>query len=272
MPPPHRFVRHARSVTNQTGCVPTDLAEDPGALLDGLVAPGATGPAGTGGRAGAADRADAGASDTWSLDRLRLAEVAFVPEVRLHLAEDAIVLWARLEAAAGGPLEPPFWASAWAGGQAVARYVLDHPDVVAGRRVLDLAAGSGLVAIAAALAGAAAVTANDIDPYALAAVAWNARANGVTVTGSHGDLLDGDGADAEVVLAGDVFYSRAMAARVLPFLERAMARGARVLVGDPGRAFLPHDRLETVASYPVQSPGALEDAQLDQTSVLQPRS
>jgi predicted nicotinamide N-methyase len=201
-------------------------------------------------------------------DVLRLVPVPFVPEVRLHLAEDAIVLWARLEASAGSQLEPPFWASAWAGGQGVARYVLDHREAVAGRRVLDLASGSGLVAIAAALAGAAAVTANDIDPYALAAVAWNARVNGVTVTGSVGDLLDGDGADAEVVLAGDVFYNRTMAARMLAFLERAAARGADVLVGDPGRAYLPHDRLATLASYPVESPGALEDAQLDRTSVL----
>jgi predicted nicotinamide N-methyase len=137
--------------------------------------------------------------------------------------------------------------------------------------VLDLASGSGLVAIAAALAGATAVTANDIDPYALAAVAWNARANGVTVTASAGDLLDRDGADAEVVLAGDVFYNRTMAVRMLTFLERAAARGAAVLVGDPGRAYLPHERLATLASYPVESPGALEDAQLDRTSVLTPR-
>jgi predicted nicotinamide N-methyase len=225
-------------------------------LAAAAAADGSDGSGGSGGPAGG------------GLDRLRLAAVPLVPEVRLHLAEDAIVLWARLEAAAGTPQNPPFWASAWAGGQAVARYVLDNPEVVAGRRVLDVAAGSGLVAIAAALAGAASVTANDIDEYALAAVALNAHANGVTIAGNHGDLLDGDGEGAEVVLAGDVFYSRAMADRVLAFLERAAGRGAHVLVGDPGRAFLPHDRLETVASYAVDVPGALEDAQLERTNVL----
>jgi predicted nicotinamide N-methyase len=241
-------VRHAGDVT-------ADLAHEPPLAIDVI------------GLRGQPD----GPAPAAGPDGLRLVAVPFVPEVKLYLAEDAIVLWARLEAAAGNPLEPPFWASAWAGGQAVARYVLDHPDVVGGRRVLDLASGSGLAAIAAALAGAASVTANDIDPHALSAIGWNARANGVAITGSHGDLLDGDGADADVVIAGDVFYSRGMAARVLPFLERAAARGATVLVGDPGRAYLPRERLETVASYPVESPGALEDAQLDRTSVLKLR-
>ncbi|NJC73203.1 methyltransferase [Planosporangium thailandense] len=204
-------------------------------------------------------------------DGLRLAEVPFVPEVRLHLAEDAIVLRARLEAQVGAALPPPFWADAWAGGQAVARYVLDHRDVVAGLRVLDVASGSGLVAIAAAVAGAAAVTANDIDPYALAAIALNAHANDVAVEVSRGDLLGGDGDDAQVVLAGDVFYSRSMAERMLPFLHRAAARGARVLVGDPGRAYLPHDSLEVVASYQVSMIGAPEDAQIRQVYVLELR-
>ncbi len=202
------------------------------------------------------------------LDQLRLTEVPFVPEVRLHLAEDAIVLWARMEAAAGETLPPPFWASAWAGGQAVARYVLDHPGVVAGRRVLDLAAGSGLVAVAAARAGAGVVTANDIDPYALAAVRLNAQANDVAVGGRRGDLLDGDGDGAEVVLAGDVFYSRDMSDRVLGFLDRVTAGGGEVLVGDPGRAYLPRQRLEVVASYRVPMVGALEDAEIKQTDVL----
>jgi predicted nicotinamide N-methyase len=167
-------------------------------------------------------------------------------------------------------MPPPYWADAWAGGQALARYVLDHPDVVAGRTVLDVASGSGLVAIAAAAAGAAAVTANDIDEYALAAIALNAHANGVAVNVTRSDLLDGDGGDAEVVLAGDVFYSEAMAGRVLRFLERAAARGARVLVGDPGRAFLPQDRLDVVATYRVSMIGAPEDAEIRQAFVLQP--
>jgi predicted nicotinamide N-methyase len=204
------------------------------------------------------------------LDGLRLTAVPFVPEVRLHLAEDSIVWWARMEAEAGRRLAAPFWASAWAGGQAVARYILDNPDQVAGRRVLDVASGSGLVAIAARLAGAAAVTANDIDPYALAAVTLNANVNRVSVARRQGDLLDGDGGDADVVLAGDVFYTRAMAERVQPFLARAMARGAKVLVGDPGRAYLPTAGLETVASYEVPMADAFPDAEVTRVSVLQP--
>jgi predicted nicotinamide N-methyase len=203
------------------------------------------------------------------LDGLRLAVVPFVPEVCLHLAEDAIVLRARLEAEAGEALPPPFWADAWVGGQAVARYVLDHPEVVAGLRVLDVASGSGLVAIAAAMAGAAAVTANDIDPYALSAIRLNAQVNRIALDANCGDLLDGDGDGAEVVLAGDVFYSESMAERMVSFLQRAARRGARVLVGDPGRTYLPHDRLEVVASYQVSMMGALEDAQISQAYVLE---
>jgi predicted nicotinamide N-methyase len=203
-------------------------------------------------------------------DGIGLVRLPFVPEMRLHLANDAVVLRARLEALVGHGLPPPFWAEAWAGGQAVARFVLDNPEVVAGRRVLDVASGSGVVAIAAALAGAAAVTANDIDPYALAAIALNAGANGVAVDVRAGDVLAGDGDDAEVVLAGDVFYSREMAGRMLPFLERAAARGASVLVGDPGRGHLPHDRLQVVAGYPVTLVGAAEDALITRVQVLRP--
>ena len=165
---------------------------------------------------------------------------------------------------------PPFWASAWAGGQAVARYVLDHPEVVAGRRVLDLAAGSGLVAVAAAKAGAASVTANDIDPYALTAIQQNAEVNQVDIDRRGGDLLDGDGGDAEVVLAGDVFYSKDLAERMLGFVRRVAARGGDVLVGDPGRAYLPRQYLTVVARYQVPVADALEDAEIKQTDVLRP--
>ncbi|HET8662120.1 MAG TPA: 50S ribosomal protein L11 methyltransferase [Micromonosporaceae bacterium] len=205
------------------------------------------------------------------LDQVRLTGVPFVPELRMHLAEDAIVLWARLEAEAGQVLPPPFWASAWVGGQALARYVLDHPETVRGLRVLDLAAGCGQAAIAAAMAGAASVQANDIDPYAQRATTLNAHTNGVVVTTSGADLLDGDGAAAEVVLAGDVFYSEEMATRMRRFLERVAARGARVLVGDPGRAFLPRDWLQPLATYQVPAPDALEDMQVKQVQVLGPR-
>jgi predicted nicotinamide N-methyase len=197
----------------------------------------------------------------------RLAGVPFVPEVRLHQADDAITLWERTEEETGTTQPPPFWAFAWAGGQALARYVLDNPGLVAGRTVFDLASGSGLVAIAAAKAGAAAVTANEIDPLAVEAVAANAAANGVEVTTALGDVLAGDAGGAGVVLAGDVFYSRPMTERVLPFLERAAARGATVLVGDPGRAYLPRGRFAAVAAYEVPVPRALEDAEFKTTTV-----
>jgi predicted nicotinamide N-methyase len=188
----------------------------------------------------------------------------------LHLAEDAIVWWARMEAEAGAEMAAPFWASAWLGGQALARYVLDHPAVAVGRRVLDLAAGSGLAGIAASMAGAAAVTANDIDPYSVVAIGLNARANGVEITATCENLLDGDGGDSDLVLAGDVLYSESMAKAVMPFLKRASARGARVLVGDPGRADMPRDLMRIVATYPAVSAAAFADAEIQQVHVLQP--
>jgi predicted nicotinamide N-methyase len=209
--------------------------------------------------------------DLRGLDGLRLVGSPLVPEVHLHLAEDAILWWARMEAQTGGVLAAPFWATAWPGGQALARYLLDHPGTVAGRRVLDVASGSGLIAIAAGLAGAAAVTANDIDPYALAAIALNAGANDVEVSTYPGDLLDGDGGDADVVLAGDVFYNHAIAKRMGPFLSRAAARGAHVLVGDPGRGHLPRNQMTIVASYPAPTGSDSAEPYISRMSVLQPR-
>ncbi|MFI6154477.1 class I SAM-dependent methyltransferase [Kitasatospora sp. NPDC051170] len=197
-----------------------------------------------------------------------LKPVPFVPEISLHMAEDAIALWETTERQRGeAGLAPPFWAFAWAGGVAVARYVLDHPELVDGRAVLDIAAGSGLVGIAAALRGAREVSAAEIDAYAVASIGLNARANGVRVEASLVDLVDGDGAPAEVVLAGDVFYERAMAARFLPFLERAVARGATVIVGDPGRAYLPRERFTAVAAYQVPVVADLEDTEVKTTTV-----
>jgi predicted nicotinamide N-methyase len=199
-----------------------------------------------------------------------LSATPFLPEIRLHLAADAFALWEETERHLGGGVAaPPFWAFPWAGGQGLARHLLDHPELVAGRRVLDLAAGSGLVAVAAALAGAARVTANEIDGYALAAIALNATANRVPVELRAGDLLDGDSGDAEVVLAGDVFYNRDFGERVLGFLDRARAGGALVLVGDPGRAYLPRHRLTELASYQVPVVRALEDAQVKPVTVGQ---
>ncbi|MFD0742408.1 class I SAM-dependent methyltransferase [Phytohabitans flavus] len=191
-----------------------------------------------------------------------------VPEVRLFLAEDAIILWARLEATAGRSLPAPYWASAWPGGLALARYILDHPAVVAGRTVLDIASGSGLVAIAAAMAGARAVTANDVDPYAIAAISANAQENGVVISPAADDLLDGDGDGADVVLAGDALYDESLARRVVPFLTRAVDRGAHVLLGDPGRQHLPTDRLQSLAAYQTAVSGPPEDAQIRRADVF----
>ncbi|MFC3505395.1 class I SAM-dependent methyltransferase [Micromonospora krabiensis] len=202
----------------------------------------------------------------------RLAPVAFVPEVLLHQADEPIGLWELTEGEFRSDRPPPFWAFAWAGGQGLARYVTDHPELVAGRRVLDLASGSGLVAIAAARAGAATVRAVEVDELAVAAVALNAEANDVRVSAEYGDILDGDAGDAEVVLAGDVFYSEAMAKRMLRFLLRAARAGGSVLVGDPGRAFLPRDRFDELAVYEVPVPPALESVRVKRTTVWQLRA
>jgi predicted nicotinamide N-methyase len=196
------------------------------------------------------------------------APVPFVPEVTLWQADEPISLWEATEAG-GSEQPPPFWAFAWAGGQALARHILDHPDLVAGRSVLDLATGSGLVAVAAALAGAAPVTANDIDPLSLAAAAVNAEVNGVRVETVEADLLDGPPDDYRVILAGDVFYSREMAGRVLPFLRRATGAGCLVLVGDPGRAYLPSDGLSERATYEIPVIESLESVPMRRTTVWQ---
>jgi predicted nicotinamide N-methyase len=197
----------------------------------------------------------------------RLAPVPFVPELVLHQADEPIALWERTEADRTEQ-PPPFWAFAWAGGQALARHLLDEPGLVSGRDVLDLATGSGLVAIAAARAGAAPVTANDIDPLSRAAARANAEANEVTLRFVERDLLDTDDRYG-VVLAGDVFYSREMAGRVLPFLRRAAGRGSLVLVGDPGRAYLPTAGMIRRVTYDVPVVESLESVPLRRTTVWQ---
>ena len=201
----------------------------------------------------------------------RLGSVPLVPEIRLYQASEPMSVWLHTEQAAGQPgLDPPFWAFAWAGGQALARYLLDHPEAVTGRHVIDVASGSGLVAIAAALAGAAVVTAYDIDPLAAAAITANAAENGVTVRAVCADVLGEDRLPApgtDLVLAADAFYERDLAGQVLRFLERGHARGAAVLAGDFGRAYLPRARLAPLASYDVPGLGALEDADVKRTTV-----
>ncbi len=182
-----------------------------------------------------------------------------VPEIRLRLASEVVPLWQASEAeleAMGLP--PPYWAFAWAGGQALARYLLDHPDVVAGKRVLDFAAGSGLQGIAAAKAGAAAVEASEIDPFALAAIAANAALNAVEIAVRSDDLIGRD-AGWDVVLAGDVCYERPMAEAVFAWLQALAACGALVLLGDPGRTYLPKAGLERVTAYAVRTSRELED-------------
>lgn len=205
-------------------------------------------------------------------DELHVTNPPLLPELRLHLARDAIILWARLEAEVKSTGQAPFWASAWAGGQALARYLLDHPEVVIGKRALDLASGSGLVAIAAAKAGAAAVTANDIDPYAIAAIRSNARLNHVHVATLPGDLLHGDAdhpgvREFDLVMAGDGLYSPHLAAAMLRFLRRARERGAEVLVGDPDRGHLPHADLHLLETYPITD-STLADAEIKTASVF----
>jgi predicted nicotinamide N-methyase len=190
-----------------------------------------------------------------------------VPEIVLHLADEAHDLWHRTEEeleAIGLP--PPFWAFAWAGGQGLARVVLDNPETVRGRSVLDFATGSGLVAIAAAKTDAAPVNAADIDPFSASAVALNAKANAVELAFLAEDIIGRDDG-WDVVLAGDVFYDRALAERILPWFADLAARGAQVLVGDPGRSYLPKTRLEKMAVYEVPVTRALEDAEVKRTTV-----
>ncbi|MGO4716901.1 class I SAM-dependent methyltransferase [Bradyrhizobium sp. 2TAF24] len=199
----------------------------------------------------------------------RLHAVPLVPEIVLHVADEAVPLWTKTEDELGeAGLPPPFWAFAWAGGQALARYVLDHPAEVAGRAVLDLASGSGLVAIAAMKAGAQSVHAADIDTFALAAIRLNADANAVTVAVGDGDVLAGATCPTvQTILAGDIFYERDTAERAYAFLSAQAARGAAVLIGDPGRSYLPRDRLRRLADYHVPVTRELEDTEIKHTAV-----
>jgi predicted nicotinamide N-methyase len=190
-----------------------------------------------------------------------------VPEIRLHLADEAHDLWLKTEeelAAIGLP--PPFWAFAWAGGQGLARHILDHPETVRGKRVLDFASGSGLVAISADMAGAREVLAADMDPFCEAAIGLNAGANGVALEFTGSDVIGSDGG-WDVVLAGDVFYDRPFAERLVPWFSSLRQRGAEILIGDPGRSYLPKDRMQALAIYQVPVTRALEDAEVKKTTV-----
>ena len=182
-----------------------------------------------------------------------------VPEIRLHLATEVAPIWLATEdSLARGAVPPPYWAFAWAGGQALARYLLDHPETVAGRAVLDFGAGSGLVAIAAAKAGAALVTASDIDPFAGAAIAANAALNGVAIEVVTSDLSDRDKRFWKLVTAGDICYEQPMAERAMRWLRLLAGRGSMVLLGDPGRAHVPGAGLCELARYEVPTSHELE--------------
>jgi predicted nicotinamide N-methyase len=199
--------------------------------------------------------------------RTRLVPVPDVPGVRLHLADDVALVARAATVELGLPdADLPYWAFAWAGGLAIARHLADHPDVVAGRHVVDVATGSGLCAIVAARAGAATVEAYDVDPLARAAVAVNAAADGVRVAFHLRDPLGDPPPPCDVLLAGDICYQETMAARMLPWLRRAAADGTRVLVGDPGRAYLPPGMVR-LATYRVRTSRELEDAEVKEAAV-----
>ncbi len=189
----------------------------------------------------------------------RIVAVAGLP-IRLFTADELTPIWEATEKdLARESIAPPFWAFPWAGGQALSRYLLDHPETVRGKRVLDLASGSGLVAIAAAIAGAAEVSANDIDPMCEAAIAVNAGLNDVTITYIAGNLLEGAPPDVDVILAADVFYEQRPALMFRAFLERAHAAGISVFAGDPGRTYFPRDAFRLAAEYAVETTTEIEN-------------
>jgi predicted nicotinamide N-methyase len=189
-----------------------------------------------------------------------IAAPPLVSEIRLHLATEITPIWqATEESLARSAVPPPFWAFAWAGGQALARYLLDHPGEVAGRFVLDFAAGSGLVAVAAAKAGAAGVLASDIDPFAAAAIAANAALNGVDIAVTTADLIGTADRRWQIVTAGDVCYEQLMADHVTAWLRSLARSGCVVLLGDPGRAYFPAHGLRERARYVVPTSRELED-------------
>jgi predicted nicotinamide N-methyase len=202
------------------------------------------------------------------LENTRLQAPPHAPELELYLADEITPIWRMTEEALEEMgLPPPFWAFAWAGGQALARYLLDNPETVAGKRVVDFASGSGIVAIAAMKAGAASALAADIDSFCEAAIALNAAANGVEIAFTDADLLDSPPPPVDVILAGDICYEKPLAERVLDWLAAARAQGATVLIGDPGRTYFPREGLIKLAEYQVPTTRELEDMEVKKTAV-----
>ncbi len=207
------------------------------------------------------------------LANTRLLSPPLVPEIRLHLAEESLPIWRKTEEELGEMgLPPPYWAFAWAGGQALARYVLDNAAQLAGKCVIDIGAGSGLAAIAAAKVGARLVTAADIDALAVTAMGLNADANAVVITATDDDWLDGASPPGDIVLVGDLFYERQLAERVMVFVREKAAGGSLVLVGDPRRSYFPADAFAAVAHYEVPVTRELEDAEIKRAAVWQLRT
>jgi predicted nicotinamide N-methyase len=200
-------------------------------------------------------------------DNTRVLAPSYIPEIKLHLADDAVALWQLTEEQLGElGLPPPFWAFAWAGGQALARYLLDNRDVVRDRDVLDVASGSGLIAIAAMQAGAKSAIAVDIDAFASEAAKLNAALNNATIEISDADPV-GKPTLCDLILVGDLFYDRDLAPRVLDWLITLQDQGKQVLIGDPGRTYLPRDKLEQIAAYNIPVTRALEDAEIKRAAV-----
>lgn len=215
----------------------------------------------------AVDAASIDDPDAFVRANTALVTPSLLPELPLYLASEVTPLWhATEDALASMGLPPPYWAFAWAGGQALARHVLDNPGLVAGKTVLDFACGGGVVAIAAALAGADDVLGADIDPFAAAAFRWNAELHGADMNFTPQDLI-GQDRNWDVVLAGDIFYEQPLSDQVFAWFQALAGRGATVLVGDPGRTYLPKDQLEEVETYRVPTSRELEDADVRRTTV-----
>jgi predicted nicotinamide N-methyase len=205
---------------------------------------------------------------TFIRDRLRIAAVPSIPEIRIYTAHPASGLWRLAPAKGEGAERPPYWAYPWAGGVALARYLLDRPDAVAGLRVLDLGAGCGIVGIAAAMSGASEVIAAEIDRNALAALELNAAVNGVALTVVGDDLTAGPPPQVDLVAVGDLFYESELAERVTAFLDRCLAIGIKVLIGDPYRAHLPLSRLRLLAEYTTPDVGGSRDKAVTSSAVF----
>ncbi|WP_045834586.1 methyltransferase [Hyphomicrobium sp. 99] len=214
------------------------------------------------------DPADPQSAKRFILENTKPIVPPLVPEITLRLAEESLPIWQKTEDELGElNVPPPYWAFAWAGGQAVSRYLLDHSEICRGRAVLDIGAGSGISAIAAAMSGATSVLAADIDGLAIAASAINAEANGVAIETTDADLLGGEPPPESVIIVGDLFYERQLATRVIEYIDRAKERGCLIYIGDPRRSYFPENRFTPLAEYQVPVTRELEDYDIKRTTV-----